>query len=89
MEHSCPPLPPPPRLLLFPLSLYPTRRNVHHFPRQLRLPRTGDELHHQEAARVRVPCNDAPAPYHRYPEIKVLPPQDDSECKLHHQYVAN
>ena len=72
MERPSPPFPPSARLLLVSLPLLPARRTVYHLPRELYLPRAGNELHYQEAARVRVPSNDAAATAGRDPEVEVL-----------------
>lgn len=74
-------LPPPPRLLFLSITLLQARRHVHHLPCQLDLPRARDELHHKEAARIRLPRHDAPAADYRHPEVEVLPPQNDSQRK--------
>lgn len=81
VEHPRPSFPPSSRLLLLAIPFLSARRHVHHLPRQLHLPRTRNELHHQEVTRVRVPCHDAPASNHRNSEVQVLPPQDDPKRK--------
>lgn len=80
MEHPRAPLPPPARLLSFALILLPARSHVHHVPRELRLPRARHELHHQEAARVRLPSHDAPDAHRRRPTVAILPRQEDPQC---------
>lgn len=81
MERPSPPLPLPPRLLPRAFLILSTRRYDDHLPGQLVLPRAGDELHHQEVARVRVHLYDAAAAYCSGPEIPLFPRTNDCQCK--------
>ena len=79
MEHPSSPLPPPPCILSLAIKLLQAGRHVYHFSRQRHCPRVGYELHHQEAPRLRILSDDAPATHRCGTKVQIRPRKDNTK----------